>query len=820
MDGAAPSGFQRVRRPSVWPRLAVAPWLVVGVLLLVSATPASGLVNIVNAMMAQFVADDGPRFYPYDSGDMVTVEGQAAFDAGTYQNAQFDSAAAGLTLIRAGEQGPVTASWWDPDWVTRRCLELDNPGGPLTEHPIRIEFDSTSEVANGWVQADGSDLRAVAADDATGLPFWLESGLGTTSTVAWVQVDAIPTGTSTICLYMNNAGVPSVSSEAAVFTYSTPTRSFYPAYYRLDGSSGNNGSISIVSYVNGNTVSVDGVTQTLNQGQVGTWNGATEASVILSTGPVGGRGLGDGMDSIVPASFAGTIFNFPTNRGTQRWTLQTLSGTAQVEIRNGTALAWSGTVGTTPVAPTVDVGGNRSGTIRSTNGVPILVTHTASQRYDSLTVPPFFGDDIYGVRSRGTWLGVLNGGTSFDVYRSDGTQQSFTLAAGGISQIYDGADLDGNGTAVRITNMTGPTGGLQQADRDGWDSTSYLPERLLESSYYLPTNAQYLAFACPTPGTTILIGGASRPCNTPGPGFPGHAHFGAAAAGTHVRSAGGERFFAYYEDLVNNDETNLFGMKASQKPTPVPIAVSAKPTEGQYPTDPDCGLWTSPVYDTTATGSGIFGLIEALETTVDPGGNTSVSFQVASGADAAAAGAASFVGPDGTAATFYEPGQPVAYALDGVDQFVRLQVVLKTTDPTVAPVVTRLKFGHDLVEDAVNPSVSAVTHDGSLHDTWLYRVITPQYSTTTSLLLMSVSNETAATDIRVFTDHPADHIVISGGGVNQAQGPQSFDPADNTHSVGVSAAGAANVELETLWIASPDSAGIQIDHGINISFGP
>jgi len=464
-------------------------WLIVTVAVLAVFLPARAEATVIvqNRMEADLQTSVGPQFYDYALASTAEFATETGFNTGTFVDTVVDASG---EYIQLAASTSVPADWWDADWSARRCFKVDNPGAPRLEYQVRLEFDTTGDIAAGLVQADGADYRALYSDNSALLDLWVEGPMNDSNTVVWVQLD-VPTGGQKFCLYHANATASSVSSEAAVFTYTTPQQLYYPVNWRYDGSNGNRGTLDIVSFVDNNQVSVDGVTQTLNTGQIGSFTGVTPDSVVLVTGPVSGRGRGQGQDALVPISFAGTEMVFPTNRHVNRFSIiAPYGGTAAVEIFNGTTSIWTGNVGSTVVSPTADITGGRSATIRSTNGVPILVTHTSTNGNDSLTLPPFFGDDIYGVRSRFTNIGVFSGPASLDIYRSDGTFQSLVnLAAGSETTISDAADIDGNGTAERFTNMSGFTGGMQQADRNGNESTSYLPERLLENRYFLPSAA-------------------------------------------------------------------------------------------------------------------------------------------------------------------------------------------------------------------------------------------------------------------------------------------------------------------------------------------
>ncbi|MFV0458435.1 MAG: discoidin domain-containing protein [Actinomycetales bacterium] len=85
------------------------------------------------------------------------------------------------------------------------------------------------------------------------------------------------------------------------------------------------------------------------------------------------------------------------------------------------------------------------------------------------------------------------------------------------------------------------------------------------------------------------------------------------------------------------------------------------------------GTWTSATVDTGASGSGVYGLLRTSHTL--PTG-TDVRFQVAA---ASSSTPTAFIGPDGTAATYYtSAGGPLPYAVDGL-RYLRVRAYLTGT---------------------------------------------------------------------------------------------------------------------------------------------
>jgi biopolymer transport protein ExbB len=126
-------------------------------------------------------------------------------------------------------------AWWNPDWTVRKKITIDttSTGVPITDpigacavlvrlHDGDFQFASAKD--------DGSDIRFVAADDKTQLPFHIEkydSLLG--EAFVWVRVpDLKPGATTTFWLYYGNTGGKPMSGGAdPKATYDSDTALVY-----------------------------------------------------------------------------------------------------------------------------------------------------------------------------------------------------------------------------------------------------------------------------------------------------------------------------------------------------------------------------------------------------------------------------------------------------------------------------------------------------------------------------------------------------------------------------------------------------------------
>jgi len=778
--------------------------------LLVGAPVASALVAVRSHVRVDVpVRDPLIEFYDYATGAPVAWTSSTDFEAGTLVSLD----ASGDALVLAGGAGPP---WWDADWTGRGCYTIDHaaPGASsVTEYPVRIELDTAALITGGEMLADGADLRAVS-DTAVELPLWLEGPAGAADAEVWVQVDTVPAGgTAGFCLYWGNPSASPVSDAAAVFTYSTEK----PLYVTVTDRNITATAFTVVSLVKGNRIT-NGISTspTRNEGSSHTFPAGEQsaATVFSALGPVTSRGVGNGQDTLVPISWSATEFVVPTQRGTQRFSVHAPFADASVVIFDGKALRagrFTVPAGTT-TSLDADVTGSNAGIVVST--VPVLLFHTAGSN-DAFAVPPPSTDPLYGVRSTNAKVGFV-ATTSGVVTRSNGGTITFTGWPRGSAATSSGGGAQGGGPGdgFRIA-ADRPIVAVQQADGDGTESSVFLPERELGSAYYLPTGAEYLSVVCPETGITVRVdppggGPSGRPtdlvCAGP-PGGPGWArHSAGVAAETWVYTPGGEPFYAYYEDDSYNGEANLLGLKQGRQYTWPEPAVTPAPDGGYAP----AGTWESATLDTG--DAGVFGTL-AFTADMPPG--TTVRVRVAT---AATDPPTVFVGPDGTAATWYDGAEQALAAVHDGDRYLRVRTELATGDPGVTPRLDDLTITHSLtrfVHDAGEPDVAAVTGTvGSAGRHWIARVRTSAPALAGSSATVSLDSVTGLSFLALAeistTPPPAPAVRISSGVVVLSSGPPVAFDAASPHSIVLDEQITGPAAITVVWRLDAASSGTPV----------
>jgi len=106
--------------------------------------------------------------------------------------------------------------WYEP-WRYRKLITIGNSRGAQTDCKVKVAINTQELISAGKMQPDGDDIRFTKADIVTRIPYWIESGINTPSTIIWVRLPFIPSVGSTIYLYYGNPAAAPASDRTATF---------------------------------------------------------------------------------------------------------------------------------------------------------------------------------------------------------------------------------------------------------------------------------------------------------------------------------------------------------------------------------------------------------------------------------------------------------------------------------------------------------------------------------------------------------------------------------------------------------------------------
>jgi hypothetical protein len=110
------------------------------------------------------------------------------------------------------------APWAYPTFMYRVPITINNPNSyDLTDFQVSIIVDTASLISAGKMQSSCNDIR-FADESGNALPYWVEAGCNTASTMIWVKVPFIPASSSTtIYMYYGDPSAASESDPSGVF---------------------------------------------------------------------------------------------------------------------------------------------------------------------------------------------------------------------------------------------------------------------------------------------------------------------------------------------------------------------------------------------------------------------------------------------------------------------------------------------------------------------------------------------------------------------------------------------------------------------------
>ncbi|MCK5680700.1 DUF2341 domain-containing protein, partial [bacterium] len=114
------------------------------------------------------------------------------------------------------------------DWQNAREITVDNTGNSdkLTDYQVLVQFDTETLIAEGKMNADGSDIRFAPSDFSSWLDYWIEGGIqdefgmDEPDTKVWVKIPFIPAlSTTTIYMLFGNPSAVAMSSIGSTFIF-------------------------------------------------------------------------------------------------------------------------------------------------------------------------------------------------------------------------------------------------------------------------------------------------------------------------------------------------------------------------------------------------------------------------------------------------------------------------------------------------------------------------------------------------------------------------------------------------------------------------
>jgi len=205
-------------------------------------------------------------------------------------DAPLGSADAAIDAQQLQDGTNIPADWWDPAWTHRRLITIDNTSvtSSLAAFPVLISLTSAG-FDYGDTHDGGADLRFIASDHTTVLPYDVDTFNGGGTSTFWVAVDipASPSPKPTLWLYYDNGAAPPATNAAAVWSTEVSVH-------------------HLTDFTDASGNGHDGAASSMN------------TTPTIAGGKIGGARSWDGVDDqvLIPAS---TAYDFTTSMSVSLW---------------------------------------------------------------------------------------------------------------------------------------------------------------------------------------------------------------------------------------------------------------------------------------------------------------------------------------------------------------------------------------------------------------------------------------------------------------------------------------------------------------------
>lgn len=162
----------------------------------------------------------------------------------------------------AGTQITISGTQFNTIPGIIRTVSIKNPtAANLTNYQVPLTIDTATPIAAGNMLSSGGDIRFT---DVTGtqLPYWVESGLNTTTTRIWIKVPTIAANTTAlVTLSYGNPTLTSLSNPNSVFLQYADLTQGDPGYLADLGITAN----GVSTILSGSGVTISGTPDSSNQ---------------------------------------------------------------------------------------------------------------------------------------------------------------------------------------------------------------------------------------------------------------------------------------------------------------------------------------------------------------------------------------------------------------------------------------------------------------------------------------------------------------------------------------------------------------------------
>lgn len=131
-----------------------------------------------------------------------------------------DGTMIGTRLFGSGTAGGVELQLGANDYRYLREIAItNNIAQDLVGYQVSTTLDTQSLISAGKMQSDCDDIRLFESDGTTSIPYWIESGCNTNSTIIWMKTSLSSSASKYVYMFYGNGDSSSASDGKSVFDF-------------------------------------------------------------------------------------------------------------------------------------------------------------------------------------------------------------------------------------------------------------------------------------------------------------------------------------------------------------------------------------------------------------------------------------------------------------------------------------------------------------------------------------------------------------------------------------------------------------------------
>ncbi len=111
------------------------------------------------------------------------------------------------------------AQYCMPSWKYEVPITItNNTFANLTDYQVKLTVNTSALISNGKMSSSGDDIRFTDTINCKSIPYWIESGINTSSTIIWIKLPLLKASSSTVIrMLYGNSSASAASNGDSIF---------------------------------------------------------------------------------------------------------------------------------------------------------------------------------------------------------------------------------------------------------------------------------------------------------------------------------------------------------------------------------------------------------------------------------------------------------------------------------------------------------------------------------------------------------------------------------------------------------------------------